>query len=133
MSGPLEPGFSCKAGNGILPCSTSRSTASSEVVISSACGSTAYAPAALGEARQHHFGQHDTVDTVLLRAGLAVIAAIHRHDEVERGKREQPLAAPPDAAYPMECLRRRTNGDVAHVPVIAVAATTIDRDHGCHY
>src|SRR5215469_10209520 len=84
----------------------------------------------LDEAREHHFGQHDTVDPTLFHAGLAVIAAIYRHHEVERGKREQPLAAPPDTAYPMERLRRRANGDIAHVPVIAVAATAIDRDHG---
>src|SRR5215472_7843812 len=29
----------------------------------------------LDEAREHHFGQHDTVDAALFHAGLAVIAA----------------------------------------------------------
>jgi hypothetical protein len=42
MSGPFAFGFSCGAGNEISPCSTSRSTASSEAAISSACRSTTF-------------------------------------------------------------------------------------------
>ena len=80
----------------------------------------------LDKAWQYHFVQHNSVDVALLQAGLAIIAAIHRHDEVERGKCEQPLPAPPDAAYPMERAGWRANGDIAHVPVIAIAAPTID-------
>jgi len=84
----------------------------------------------LNEARQHDLGNDGIVDAPLLRAGLLVVAAILRHDEVEIRKYVQPLTAPADAAHPAFPVLKRTGGGRTKVPVIAIAASIRDRDRG---
>src|SRR5580704_3411211 len=53
-----------------------------------------------GRARQHDLRDDGIVDTLLFSAGLTVVAAVLRHDEVERRKDVQALATPADASDP---------------------------------
>src|SRR5882757_5672116 len=82
----------------------------------------------LDEAWQHDLGDDGIVDTSLLSPGLIVVATVLRHDEVQRRKDVQALAAPADAADPAFQTLWLSSGRSAEIPVIAVAAAIRERD-----
>src|SRR3954452_18188015 len=95
----------------------------------SACLRRLLSPWRSDKARQHHLGEDGARDAGLLRQRLMIIAAIDDDDEIDLPESEQELPAPAAPAHPMIDKRRAAGGEVAHVPMIAIAARAIDGDH----
>ena len=79
---------------------------------------------------QHNLAHNRTRHRPLLGKRPVIIAAVHRDDEVELGHDKQVLTAPADAAHPMVQLLCAAGREIARIPLIAIAAASLDCDNG---